>query len=317
MIKRAESSQVPGPTTDVPGSTLQVPQGQAGNFRDWFLTCGTWGFSLTALLSSTMAQYGAFMLRATSQSVVSLIAVLLTTSGFSLPYQQGPVQDGGTISGDVVLHGPAPEPLRFKVTRGSDPEFCKRIADEAGYVTLTQVRITVSHRLADVVVFIQEIAHGKPFPPEGPLVTIDQCRFQPFVTAGLYGRPLRLETRDEVIHQIRGWEMLGKGRLSLFHLPHLPVGQQQSHPLKIRRSSVVKLECDQHRFMQAWVLVAANPYFAVTGDRGGFELADVPAGQHTIGAWHPILGYQETSVTVRPGERKRVTFTFPGASSPR
>ncbi len=252
----------------------------------------------------------------TSHTRILLLVVLLIATGFSLPYEQKPVQDGGTISGVVRLQGSAPEPLRFKVTGGSDPEFCQRIADEAGYVTLPQVRVTARREMADVVVFIQEVAQGKPFPPAGPLVTIDECRFEPFVTAGVYGEPLRLEMRDTIIHQIRGWEILSKGRLPLFHLPHFPVGQQQSHPLKIRRSSVVKLECDQHRFMQSWVLVAANPYFDVTGERGGFELTDVPTGEHTIGAWHPILGYRETTVTLRPGEHSRVTITFPGASSP-
>lgn len=250
-------------------------------------------------------------------TLACLMAIPMTATGFSLPYKQGPVQDGGTISGVVMMQGPAPEPLRFKVTGGSDPEFCKRIADEAGYVTLSQVRITPRRELADVVVFIQEVPRGKPFPPQGPLVTIEQCRFQPFVTAGVYGQPLRLEMRDAIIHQIRGWEILGEGRLPLFHFPHFAVGRQESHPLEIRRSSVVKLECDQHRFMQSWILVAANPYFTVTREQGGFELADVPPGSHTIGAWHPILGYQETSVTVRPGEDSRVTFTFSGASRPR
>lgn len=253
----------------------------------------------------------------TSRTVAFLLAVLLTTSGFTVPYEAGPVQEGGMISGVVMLEGPAPEPLRFKVTGGSDPEFCKRIADEDGYVTLPKVRVTARREVADVVVFIQEVTRGKPVPPEGPLVTIDRCRFQPLVTAGLYGQPLRLEMRDAIIHQIRGWEILGKGRLPLFHFPHFAVGQQQSHPLQIRRSSVVKLECDQHRFMQSWVLVAANPYFTVSNERGGFELADVPAGRHTIAAWHPFLGYQETSVTVRPGERGKVTFKFSAAAPAR
>ncbi len=252
----------------------------------------------------------------TSPIVIGLLVVLLTATGLTLPYEQGPVRDGGTVSGVVMLEGPVPEPLRFKVTRGSDPEFCKRIADEAGYVTLPQARVTARREMADVVVFIQEVPRGKPFPAAGPLVTIDQCRFEPFVTAGLYGQPLRLEMRDAIIHQIRGWEVLSKGRLPLFHLPHFAVGQQQSHTLEIRRSSVVKLECDQHRFMQSWVLVAANPYFTVTGETGRFELSDVPAGRHTIGAWHPILGYQETSVTLRSGENREVTLTFSGASRP-
>lgn len=262
-----------------------------------------------------MARYGAAMLPATRRTFL-LAFVLLIASGFSLPYKEEPVQDGGTISGVVRLEGTAPKPLRFKVTGGSDPDFCKRIADEAGYVTLPQARVTAAREVADVVVFIQEVARGKPIPAQGPVVTIDECRFQPFVAAGVYGEPLRLEMRDAIIHQIRGWEILSKGRLPLFHMPHFSVGQPQSHPLKIRRSSVVKLECDQHRFMQAWVLVAANPYFALTRERGSFRLADVPPGSHTIGAWHPILGYQETTVTLRPGEHKQMTITYPGASSP-
>lgn len=74
-----------------------------------------------------------------------------------------------------------------------------------------------------------------------------------------------------------------------------------SLPLKSRRRSIIKLECDQHRFIQSWLLLAAKPYMTVSDDHGAFRLTEVPEGTHTVGAWHPVLGYQEAKVTLIPG----------------
>ena len=64
---------------------------------------------------------------------------------------------------------------------------------------------------------------------------------------------------------------------------------------------MVKLGCDVHRWMTAFVGVVLHPYFAVSGRDGTFEMGHVPAGTHIIRAWHERLGELTRSVTVRAG----------------
>jgi hypothetical protein len=109
---------------------------------------------------------------------------------------------------------------------------------------------------------------------------------------------------------------LDNGRLPLFQLPNLKEGAEAPILLKARRSCIIKLECDQHRFMQGWLLLAANPYVTVTDEHGVFQLTDVPAGTQTVGAWHPVLGYQEAKVTLISDQQGILEFTFASPSSP-
>lgn len=237
-------------------------------------------------------------------------AVFLLMGGVGHAYQEETVVKGGTITGKMKFSGENPPPKQFKVKMGSDPEFCGKFADENGMMNVHDVRVSSGKMLADVIVFLQEVERGKALPKDGPVVTVEGCQFGPRIIGAMAEQTLRVVMQDSILHQIRGWEMLDKGRLPIFHLPGLTVGNEAKVPLKPRRSSIVKLECDQHRFMQGWVLLTANPYVTVTDEQGAFRLTEVPAGTHTVGAWHPALGYQEAKVTLAAGKEQSVELTF-------
>ena len=236
--------------------------------------------------------------------------LLLFTTGFTPVYEEVDVEHSAILSGTVTLSGPAPPPRRYRVNMGAYPEYCKVIADKNGNIEVAEVRTTNEGFFADVVVFLQEVERGKSRASIGPTLRIDQCQFHPFVTAGAYGQTLQIHMDDAVLHPIRGWEMLTEGRVPLFDFPDLKQGDRKVAELSTKVSSIVKIECDQHRFMQSWILVPANPYFAVTDTTGRFEITDIPAGTHTLGAWHPILGYQETRVTLSPDHHTKVRVTM-------
>lgn len=248
-----------------------------------------------------------------------IVSVVLWTllSGWTVSaYQEEVVAHGGSIVGVMKFSGIVPTLKTHKVTMGSNPEFCQTIADKNGVIGISEIRVSSQQQLADVVVFLQEVDRGKSVPKEGPVVTVDRCQFVPRVIGVMDEQTLRIAMRDPIVHQIRGWEMLDKGRLPIFHFPDLGEGGEATVPLKTRRSSIIKLECDQHRFMQSWLLLAANPYVTVSDDNGVFTLTDVPEGTHTVGAWHPVLGYQEAKVTLISGQEKTLELTFVSSSKP-
>ncbi|WNM57254.1 hypothetical protein [Candidatus Nitrospira allomarina] len=231
-------------------------------------------------------------------------------------YQEEEVPGGASISGVMKFTGTIPTPKTYKVTMGSHPEFCQTIADQKGFINIPKVRVSSKRHLADVVVFLQEVDRGKPFPKEEPILAVDRCQFVPRVIGTLADQNLRMVMRDPILHQIRGWEMLDNGRLPLFHISNLGKDGEATLPLNARRSSIIKWTCDQHRFMEGWLLLTANPYVTVSDDQGVFRLTDIPAGTHTVGAWHPVLGYQEAKITLISGGQETLELTFVSPSTP-
>jgi len=48
----------------------------------------------------------------------------------------------------------------------------------------------------------------------------------------------------------------------------------------------VRVLCDAHTHMSAWILVHDNPYVAVTDTHGAFRITDVPPGTYRVTLWH-------------------------------
>ncbi|MCA9472244.1 MAG: carboxypeptidase-like regulatory domain-containing protein [Nitrospirales bacterium] len=225
-------------------------------------------------------------------------------------YEEIPVNNGASVKGTVKLSGPVPSPLRFRLTMGAYPEHCRPLADTDGNVLLPRARVSKDQNVQDAVVFIQGLERGKPQGKEGPKLTVNRCQFDQLVLAGMDGTALSLVMNDTVLHPLRGWEMLNEGRIPLFHFPTMETGEEQSAKLTTRRSGMVKVECDQHRFMQAWILVPINPYFSKTDEDGQFQIDDIPPGTYTVSVWHPSLGYLEQPLTVGANEQQSLTFQF-------
>ena len=73
---------------------------------------------------------------------------------------------------------------------------------------------------------------------------------------------------------------------------------------------MIPFKCDVHGWMNAYVGVVDNPYYAVSAGGGAFELKSLPPGTYEIEAWHEKLGTQTQTVTVGPKETRAIAFTF-------
>jgi uncharacterized protein (DUF2141 family) len=67
--------------------------------------------------------------------------------------------------------------------------------------------------------------------------------------------------------------------------------------------------------MKSYIFVFKNPYYAITGKDGKFELKNLPPGTYTVTAWQEKYGTVDQTVTVAPKESKAVTITFKAAAS--
>ena len=58
----------------------------------------------------------------------------------------------------------------------------------------------------------------------------------------------------------------------------------------LRPEVMIRVKCNIHSWMRAFIGVVANPYFAVSGTDGTFEIPNVPPGDYVVEAWHETLG---------------------------
>jgi hypothetical protein len=73
---------------------------------------------------------------------------------------------------------------------------------------------------------------------------------------------------------------------------------------------MIPVRCNNHPWMQAFINVTANPFFAVSDESGHFEIKGLPPGTYTIVANHEVLGEQTATVTVAAKQAASQDFAF-------
>jgi len=161
--------------------------------------------------------------------------------------------------------------------------------------------------LGNVFVYVKDGLGNYVFDTPTKAATIDQksCRYHPHVFGMMVNQPLEIVNSDPTLHNIHA---MPKGN-SEFNNGQPIQGMKMSHTFD-KQEVMVPFKCDVHGWMNAYVGVMSNPYFAVTEKDGKFDLPNLPPGTYTIEAWHEKLGTQTASVTIGPKENKEITFTF-------
>ena len=182
-----------------------------------------------------------------------------------------------------------------------------------GYRERREVDVAEEGSLRNVVIAIDAIAEGKPWPElsEGYVVDQVDCYFQPYVQVMRRGADLTIVNSDPVLHNIHSSELIGTTRRTLFNFGQPPEKGTITYPLRPRRGSQIRLECDAHDFMLGWIYAVDNPYAVVVDANGNFTIDDIPPGTYTIKAWHPRLGIYEREIVLSANETGEITFQFP------
>ncbi len=219
-------------------------------------------------------------------------------------YEELQFTDGGTISGKVLLGNSKVESETFPITKD-------HVSCGTGTRTVEWVRAN-GDALLDVVVYLENVNAGKPFPDESKSITVDQkgCHFVPYLHVMANGGDARAINSDANWHSVHIYEMVKGKRRTLFNFsqPQSSVGITKQ--IKLRRGKVMKYECDAHDYMFAWVFVARNPYYAVVDDNGEFKITGVPAGSYVVKSWHGRLGEQELNAEVKADGKADLTFSY-------
>ena len=129
-------------------------------------------------------------------------------------------------------------------------------------------------------------------------------QFVPHLVAVTTGSSVAFPNDDPFFHNV-----FSLSRGSTFNLGRYASGTTRSRTFT--RPGIVKVFCELHSHMSAVVRVFDHPWFTVPDDRGAFAIAEVPAGEHTVVAWHERIGERRDRVTIRAGQATEVSFTLP------
>lgn len=233
-----------------------------------------------------------------ASATVSLLAFTMGAHA----YEGSAVSGAGQITGKVAFKGDAPAPKKLPITK--DNAVCGTGARE-----IVEVAVAGGN-LEGAVVYVAKIGKGKAWGAlDKPVLDQQGCRFAPSVLVTKKDAELTIRNSDTVLHNIHTYEIIGSVRRTMFNVGQPDKGDMKQ-PLKLRRSNVVKIECDAHDFMHAWAFAADNPYVAVTAKDGSFAIPDLPAGDYELKAWHPVLGEKSTKVAVTAGAPSAASFEF-------
>ncbi len=214
-----------------------------------------------------------------------------------------PAVMGADISGVITLKGlPAPEqflPL--------DPLCVKLHGDKK---PSTRFWVTGKNNgLADVFIHIKSglKASDIPAPSKQPVV-LDQskCEYLPYVLGVQTGQTLEVRNSDPVLHNIHPTPNVEGNKEQ--NLAQLPMGP----PVKFvfeKPEILLRIKCDIHPWMFAYVGVVEHPFFAVSNKDGAFAIKNVPPGEYVLEVFHRKGGKQERKIVVGKDGVKGVGFT--------
>jgi plastocyanin len=213
----------------------------------------------------------------------------------------------GSISG--VVHFDGQPPARIPIDMSADPA-----CNLPNLPYLTEQLIVTDNQLANVYIYIKSGAPSYIASPDAPPVRLDQkgCRYSPHVIAVQQGGSVSFINSDATVHNIHtmpdqsGNPTPGNPTIDISE----PAGSSPRTVAFAAPEVMLPVRCNNHPWMSAFINVAPNPWFAVTGADGTFNISGIPPGTYTLAAVHEKLGEQDIQITVPPKTAAQASFTF-------
>ncbi|HVM93893.1 MAG TPA: carboxypeptidase regulatory-like domain-containing protein [Terriglobales bacterium] len=202
-----------------------------------------------------------------------------------------------TITGTVTLTGTAPK--MTKIDMSQDPA-CKGM-------NMSENVVDDGGKLSNVFVYVKSGLGDRTFPVPTEAVTIEQsgCKYHPHVLGVMAGQTVKVVNSDPTTHNIhptpkdnREWN------------ESQPPQAAAIEKNFAREEIMLPVKCNQHPWMRMFVNVVKNPFYAVTGPDGKYEIKGLPPGDYTIAFVQEKLGTQEQKVTVAAKDSKTVDASF-------
>ncbi len=155
------------------------------------------------------------------------------------------------------------------------------------------------------VVYLESAPRGAFETSEGGHAVMDQRNetFVPHVLAITTGTTVDFPNSDQFYHNVFS---LSKPRS--FDLGRYAAGN--TRPVRFDRPGIVRVFCDIHSHMSAFILVFSHPFFAMTDGEGRYRIENVPSGTYGVIAWNEGTSSKPKPATVPDGGVAELDFTL-------
>jgi plastocyanin len=191
----------------------------------------------------------------------------------------------GSIKGTVLYNGPPVVAKTLAVT--IDQYVCGNQKPGEDLV------VSAKRGIRNAVVSLQPPPPGAKWEGTPRPAQMDQlgCVYAPRVVVVPVGGTVDFLNSDRLLHNLHS---VGKENPPFSRTQ--PKGRTIS--MTFGKPEIVRIDCDLHSWMRAWVVVAAHPFYSVTGSDGEFALEGVPPGRYTLQIWQESLGTVTKEVVV-------------------
>jgi plastocyanin len=135
---------------------------------------------------------------------------------------------------------------------------------------------------------------GGPRPAATTVEVITEGKeFRPRVTVVPVGSTVKFPNNDPFNHNVFSLSDEATFDLGLY-------GRRESRSFTFSRPGVIRIYCNVHATMGAYIVVRDNPHYTRPGADGTFTLDDVPPGRYVLHAWHERAVPAARSIEVGP-----------------
>jgi plastocyanin len=207
----------------------------------------------------------------------------------------------GSVAGTIRFDGKAPTSIVIDMTQ--DPA-CGQTPNE------TEQYVVHDGRLANVFVYVKDGLGNRIYMPTTTPVVLDQkgCRYIPHVIGAMVDQPVEFRNSDRTMHNIHIVPP-GDEDSAGFDISQAPMAGTEQHDFR-NAGLMIPVRCNNHPWMEAFLNVVKNPFFAVSNAGGTYEIHGLPPGTYTLVAVHEKLGTQSQRITIQSHKASTATFAF-------
>ena len=219
---------------------------------------------------------------------IAVLAAALIASGSAFA--------GGDVSGKISWVGKAFSRKDLTKQMQSDPICASKHTVK---VFSDKVVVNENGTLLNVFVYVSKGLEGKKFDIPAEPAVLDQkgCLYRPKILGVMAGQEITILNNDGTLHNVHPKPETNK-EVNIA----MPKFMKKKVITLDKPEVMIPVKCDVHPWMSCHIGVLTHPFHSVSDTSGSFSLKGVPAGSHTITAWHEVFGTRTMEVTVAEGE---------------
>jgi plastocyanin len=161
---------------------------------------------------------------------------------------------------------------------GGRPAVAQRGPSVSGKIVVLDKGNKLATDVGRAVVWLESPRAVRVTPVAAQIVTSDK-EFKPRVVVVTVGSTVDFPNSDPFDHNVFSLSQEGLFDLGLY-------GRGVAKSTRFTRPGIIRVYCNVHAQMSAFVVVRDSPFYAQPGGDGTFTIGPVPPGEYALRAWH-------------------------------